>query len=133
MRSPIKSRIARNPSIPVAPAMRASRPMMASPAMPPMGGSPSMAPTGMKKGGKVKSGAAKSGPQSIVGKSTSRGSAAKSGPQSIVGKSTSRGSAAKSGPQNIEGKSSTGYKKGGMTKKPGLAIMIAVGKSKKGK
>ena len=108
MRSPIKSRISRNPAIPVSPAMRASRPMVASPAMAPMGGSPAMAPTGMKKGGKVKSGAAKSGPQSIVGKSTPRGTSAKSGPQNIKGKSIPK-------------------------KKGGLAIMIAVGKPKKGK
>lgn len=111
-RNPIRSRIARNPGVPMPAQMRAPKDMTATPdMMPPAGG----APMGMKKGG-----AAKSAPMRMT-----KGGAAKSGPQSIVGKPTSRGSAAKSGPENIKGKSIP-------KKKGGLAIMIAVGKPKAG-
>jgi hypothetical protein len=95
--------------------MRATKAMTATPDMMPPAGPAGGAPMGMKKGG-----AAKSAPMRMT-----KGGAAKSGPQSIVGKATPRGSSAKSGPENIKGKSIP-------KKKGGLAIMIAVGKSKAG-
>lgn len=98
-----KTRVPTGPGVSMPPQMRASKAMTSTPdMMPPAGMGAGAPPMGMKKGG-----------------------AAKSGPQSIVGKSTPRGSAAKSGSENIKGKSIP-------KKKGGLAIMIAVGKSKAG-